>query len=169
MMPRRKITTLASLAALGTLVIGVTACSDAAGNDGKESPRSASADAVLAWARCMRAEGVDVPDPEIGADGSVQFPRLSGEDPSKREKAARKCRPLLSQGREDDVSEADIVEAQEKLLRYARCMRQKGIEMPDPKPPPQETEGPPVDVDDPRFQRADKECRKVLFPNGDVP
>ena len=114
-------------------------------------------------------EGIDVPDPEIGSDGSIEFPRLSGEESRKSERAARKCRPLLLQGGEADASEADIAEAQDKLLRYARCMRERGIDMPDPEPPPQETEGPPVDVDDPRFQRADEECRKVLFPNGDVP
>ena len=167
-MVRRTATTLAGLVVTGTILTAKTACGDSTDVEASGSARSVSADAALAWARCMRAEGVDVPDAEIGSDGSIEFPRLSDEISRKHERAARKCRPFLLRGDEDDVSEADVAEAQAKLLAYARCMRERGIDMPDPQPPPEETEGPPVDVTDRRFQPADKECRKLLFPKGDV-
>jgi hypothetical protein len=54
-------------------------------------------DRALEFARCMRGEGVDFPDPTFGEDGRVQM-RLEGEDPRQDprfEEAFEKCGDAL--------------------------------------------------------------------------
>ena len=163
-MARRTAATLARWAGIGTVVVGLAGCSTSTDGEVNRPARSTGADAALAWARCMREQGVDVRDPKIGADGSIEFARPIDDESPERKRAATRCRPLL-EGSDDEVSAAETAEAQRKLLRYARCMRRRGVDVPDPLPPPQESKGPPVDVTAPSFQRADEACHRILFPD----
>jgi hypothetical protein len=66
--------------------------------------------------------------------------------------------------REDEggLSEADV---QEAGLNFARCMREKGFDVPDPEPGVEGLRGLPMDGDrrnEPGFREAERDCRKHL-------
>lgn len=87
---------------------------------------------ALAFARCMRANGVpNFPDPNPG--GGFSFPAGAGVDPyAPAVKAAQtKCQNFMP----DPLSHGPAFSAQSfaKVLRVAHCMRQHGIpDFPDP-------------------------------------
>jgi hypothetical protein len=121
-------------------------------------------DAGLDFARCMRERGIDVPDPQPGV-GGLRAMFTDGDrrnDPRFRE-AESECRRHL----QDLVSQIDEDERrdfQEARLEFARCMREKGFDVPDPR------SGPPsggagqggalgdLDLNDPRVQEAMEAC-----------
>ena len=123
--------------------------------------------AMLDFARCMREHGIDMPDPESGRGGVMQFEAPSGggglPDESKFADADKACRHLLGDAGPPQLSPEDEKEAQDAMLAFARCMRERGVHVPDPQPGgggivAKVGEGP-----DPRsqeFQAAQKECRK---------
>jgi hypothetical protein len=60
-------------------------------------------------------------------------------------------------------------EDEEKLLQFARCMREHGIDMPDPQPgggmifnEEEGDGGPKIDPDDEDFQAAQEACGELL-------
>lgn len=142
-------------AVIVTAALGLAACGGGDGNDGvatlggdadqtdDDSDGSSEKDAqqaALDWAECMREHGVDVPDPEFNDDGGVTVEGSSagGEpaDPEKMEAANKKCQHFL----DDAVNNADRPdldpeqqrELQEYTLAFAECMREQGIDFPDP-------------------------------------
>ena len=112
----------------------------AASADPSASP-SAPADpqeAFLAFAECMREHGIDMPDPQVSDDGGGKFSvGFSGGGPGdgdneKFQEANEACRPLLEnaigEGGRPEISPED----EEAMLEFAQCMREHGIDMPDP-------------------------------------
>jgi hypothetical protein len=93
-------------------------------------------DAALAYARCMRENGVDMPDPVVttGDGGEVKIDQRGGSPVSKdaMAKADAVCRHFMAAagpgGPGHQMSAADM----DKLLQFAKCMRQHGIDFPDP-------------------------------------
>ncbi len=123
--------------------------------------------ATLDFARCMRAHGVDMPDPKSGEGGVMRFgdPSDGGElpDQSKFAEADKACRHLMGDSGPPEMSPEDLKEAQDAMLAFARCMRDNGVDVPDPQPGgggmlARVGEGP--DPRSPEFQAAEKECRK---------
>ena len=92
------------------------------------------------FVECMREHGFkDVKDPALNADGSINwgpikesFGQLDRKNVNLR-KAYDDCLPLL-----DDVTRTkrdsgeDKEEVQDQLLKYAECLREKGLKVPDP-------------------------------------
>lgn len=83
------------------------------------------------FAQCMRAAGIDMPDP--GPDGMAAIPGQATSDESSAKKmdaAMEKCRELLPNGGEPPkASPEDLVKARE----YAKCIRENGMPgFPDP-------------------------------------
>lgn len=133
------------LAAIPLFLLGISACSSS-GTDGGGSGASPSAaggtpseddlqDAFINYAQCMRDEGIDMPDPEVnGSSGIVTVP--GGEeggsfDQEAFETADKKCAAEhLPDGGE--ISAEDEAAFQEDMLKFAQCMRENGIDMPDP-------------------------------------
>ncbi|WP_283135257.1 hypothetical protein [Rhizohabitans arisaemae] len=77
------------------------------------------------FAQCMRENGVDMPDP--GANGgAVRVERRPGD--AKMEKALEACQSKAGPGTRKPLDPAE----QEKFRALARCMRENGIDMPDP-------------------------------------
>jgi hypothetical protein len=119
-----------------------TLASAAPGSSGSPSASpTASADpqqAMLDYARCMREHGIDMPDPVINQDGSGAISMTSGSatgsGPSKSEMdtAQAACQHFMDsaflQGPAQEMSQAD----QDAMLAYSKCMRDHGIDMPDP-------------------------------------
>jgi hypothetical protein len=140
--------------------------------------------AFLAFAACMREHGVDMPDPQFqtgpNGGGSLSVtvngdPNTGGDDPVK--KADEACRHLiqgvtLGQGNGPGMDPA----TQEALLKFSACMRDHGIDMPDPQfdgnggamlrlGGPDGAAGPAFDPTSSEFKTAEDACRH-LMPGG---
>lgn len=162
----------------------LAACASGSDDDGVASLGGRSADpsasaspsvdpeeAVQAFAECMREHGVeDFPDPQIDEDGGIQMqgPGPGDVDRATLDAAMEACQDLLPEGTGPGEGEGPAPEEQaaleDALLGYAQCMRDHGIDFPDP-----EFSGGGViqnggdfDPDDPAFQDADEACKHFL-------
>lgn len=123
--------------------------------------------AALKFTRCMREQGVDMPDPKRGARGFTitpeSDPSQGNSDRFRRANAA--CQHHMKGVQPPKLSEEEHGEFREAALKHARCMRKNGINMPDPRV----DRGNAVAIelpagirpDDPRFERASAACRKA--------
>jgi len=132
---------------------------------------------LLDLAACMRANGLpDFPDPTVAADGTIQvFPGGPPEDldPDGLARAQEACADLI-----DDVVigflPEDTTELEDRFLAFAECMRDNGVDMPDPDFSAGFFPGPggggifgDIDPEDPAFQEAADACSYLfegLFP-----
>jgi hypothetical protein len=147
---------------------------------GDEAPERSSSkdralDGALAFARCMREHGVDVPDPRRDPDGMIKIapgggtgpgggPPPNPEDPKFR-KADEACGKHLEDGA--GAPDREELEAnRDAFVAYARCMRGEGIDMPDPGPDGglRFRVGDPnaPNPESPAFKRANAVCDKHL-------
>ncbi len=133
-------------AALMVVALVFAACSEAAANvaslenaDGVEDPQANQEEvdtevALLAYAQCMRDNGVDVPDPTVDSEGNVQLPRPNGADIDRN--ALGVAREACSQHLEGLSlgfgGGGDQTEIEDQLLAFAECLRDQGLEVDDP-------------------------------------
>ena len=187
----RRVALLLVMAAL--LVTTATACGDKSGNngvatlggtsgssddadngDGDTSAEDAE-DQALEFSKCMRENGVpDFPDPEFNGEGGITIERSAGPgdsaDRETEEKAMKACEDKMPRGG-GNFSEEDRAEMQDAFLEYAKCMRENGIDMPDPDFSEgggafrMGVGGDGMNPDDPAFKKADEACHDKL---GDV-
>jgi hypothetical protein len=141
------------------------------------------AEAARDFARCMREHGVDMPDPKVDDQGRVQIqvgePGGSGggEGPSesqvkKMEAADRACRHFMEDAAPNGAKRLDPeqeAQVREQALAFAKCMREHGVDMPDP----QFGSGGRVtqefrkgNVSDRTFQAANKACMNQVGMKG---
>jgi hypothetical protein len=173
-----------ALVAIATLA----ACTGAAANPsgvaslGSQSPEPGSSaapqasvdpeDAALAFAQCMREHGVNMPDPQVGSNGEFQI-SVTGEpgsiDMEDMQAAQEACQDLMP----GPMGEPRELTAEEKdaMLGFAQCMRDHGIDMPDPTfegggmvrigggPGSEGGQGPEFDPNSEEFQAASEACR----------
>ena len=165
-------------AAIGTVALVALAACGGGSDDGDDAVATLSADddgqetttttidpeeAMLAFADCMRDEGVDFPDP--GANGEIEIRVEARDEPAWRaaEEACGDLRPQMA-----PMSEEERAEISEQLLAQAACMRDLGWDMPDPeiRTPgdggvqflfPRQLD---IDPEDPEFQADSETCRK---------
>ncbi|MEO1065140.1 MAG: hypothetical protein AAFZ07_27305 [Actinomycetota bacterium] len=96
---------------------------------------------ALAFAECMRDNGVDFPDPTLDADGSVDFGigpgggggGGGGLDPQDDgvQDAFGACQSLL-EGASFLPGGGDLTEFEDDLLAFAECLRDQGLDVDDP-------------------------------------
>ena len=91
---------------------------------------------ILNFAQCMREEGINFPDPTFDIDGNPEFDNLEIENEEEFENAFESCEDILrnalpEQFDLDPEVEAALVDAS---LEFSQCMRDQGIDFPDPKP-----------------------------------
>lgn len=142
---------LPALLAAGLLAAGCGGASEgatdgiaSAGDAGSAKPASGKTkvdaeQAGLDFARCMREHGVDVPDPQAGEGGMVMIGPGPGEvqggsrsgPPAGFEEADKACRHFLEGLIGDGPGPLDAAE-QDRALKFAQCMRDHGVDMPDP-------------------------------------
>jgi hypothetical protein len=111
--------------------------------------------AALKHARCMRDNGVDMPDPKVNERGVVlTLGQRPGDDAAMAtaERACRHLRPRVPQPTADERQELA-----DRALRFDRCMREHGVDLPAPRPDGGR-DAPDVDPDDPTFLAATKAC-----------
>jgi hypothetical protein len=86
--------------------------------------------ADLAFARCMRQHGINLPDPKVEAGRTVwEPPQGVGPDDPKVKAARQACRQYRENGGQ---AQRPSPQQQQQMLAFARCMRQHGINLPDP-------------------------------------
>ena len=87
---------------------------------------------------CLRDHGLDAPDPELNADGTIDLAGLrqsvvSLPNFSPRGDAVRNCLPMLEGATFAEArSPEDEIEFQDNLLQLAQCLRDEGVDVPDP-------------------------------------
>jgi hypothetical protein len=121
---------------------------------------------ALAYARCLRQHGIDMPDPKFDAQGrmAMQLPAGVGPDDPKFKAAEQACKQYAPSGEPEQVDP----QTQRQMVAYARCMRQHGINIADPKP----GEGIGVDGEagvnpnSPKFKAADQACQQYAPQGG---
>ena len=117
-------------AVLCALAFAACGADDPAGETAAD-PEQDRRDAALAYAQCMREEGVDMPDPEVG-EGGLKLVGPKGVTPEKMRAADGACRKHLEAIKPPEASEEEQAEFREEALAHAQCMREHGIDMPDP-------------------------------------
>jgi hypothetical protein len=137
-------------------------------------------EAALEFARCMREHGIDMPDPDVSDEGRVAV-RIGpgGGDPNSpaMKEARQACEPAFEAAMQEGRPKLDPEEEarrREDALAFVQCMRDHGIDMPDPEfgdggmriqrgpagTGDAGTDGP--DPDSPAFQEAHEACSHLL-------
>jgi hypothetical protein len=131
-------------------------------------------EAILAFVACLRDNGIDLPDPQFGAEGG----RFGGDaggfgdiDFMSRDflDAMEACQSLL-EALQPEIDPEQQAEQNEQLLAFAECMRGEGIDFPDPDPIRGltigslrgEDGGLAIDPFSPEFQAASSACTAQL-------
>ena len=142
------------------------------------TPQIDSEQAMLDFAQCLRDQGVEVGDPTMSADGSMQMPPIEFVGPADED-------PEAAMAAMDDIfaeCESHLegialaapdpgagVAFEDALLEYAGCMRDQGIDMPDPD---LSGSGGVIDLglsgpgDQEEWEAAHKECQPILAGAG---
>ena len=121
-------TTAALSAAAAALVLAACGSGDpASGTDSRAKMEQAQ----LKFARCMRDHGVNVPDPKPDAKGPGLVRVGEGVSPQVMRRADQACRRYL-EAAAPKLSPEQQAELRDQALKFARCMRAHGVDMPDP-------------------------------------
>jgi hypothetical protein len=140
------------------------------GEDGDADPQQAALD----FAECMREHGIDMPDPQVSEDGGVlaQVGEEGATPPDEEElQAAQEACDHIMEDAFDDVEAPDPeqqAEMEEQALAFAECMREHGIDMPDPQFDESGRVTQRIDADsgvdpgDPDFEAAQEACADEL-------
>jgi hypothetical protein len=140
------------LALLGAILLGLAACgggsSDATtptlptpGDTSAAGPAATTTttvevdpeEALQEYAACMREHGIDIPDPDTSGGGGVFTIGGEGSDPGAFDEAGKVCDPILEGAfGEFEMSPEQEAELRDQELVFARCMRDNGVDWPDP-------------------------------------
>lgn len=125
--------------ALCMLVVSVSGCGGAPSDQGLANTRERQVTYEM-FADCMREHGANVGSPSVSPDGSVQLPPGDGPMSSLDElgAAASSCQPILSsRGLPPPgpvvLNEDQLEDLQEASVAFAGCLREEGIDWPDPR------------------------------------
>jgi hypothetical protein len=144
---RRRSAAAAFAVALLALALAACAPDDAPGvasaGDGKEETQTEDGksaedltdaerdDMARKFASCMRDNGVDMPDPDTEGGLSVASGTAEVGSMEEMDAAFEACREFMPGGGEPVKMTPEDLEAQRE---FAKCMREQGIDMPDPDP-----------------------------------
>ncbi|MFC8450146.1 hypothetical protein [Kitasatospora sp. NPDC057223] len=171
-MTRLMLKAFAPAAAIGVLLLGgLTGCSSGSAADGKASSAAGGEQAqALKFAKCMREHGVDMPDPgsnltgtgtgagDQASPGSVGTLGAGGTiDVGGGDEAYQSCRQFLPNGGQPQKLSAEETAQQ---VRFAKCMREHGVDFPDPAADGQ-AQGAPIDMSDKDAMKKLEEASRV--------
>jgi hypothetical protein len=125
--------------------------------------------AMLDFAKCMREHGIDMPDPQFDGNGDGSFTVGAAgapADKSKLDAAQAACQSYLDKVKSNapPPDPAKIEAEKQKLLDFAQCMRDHGIDFPDPQISTDggglqvQMGGPGLDPNSPGFKEANDAC-----------
>ena len=89
---------------------------------------------MVAWADCLRDQGIDVTDPVVNSDGNIEKPGFPIDFNIKRNlQKLEVCdvfiQAFTSEFKQDNEGDADVID---DLLALADCLRTQGIDVKDP-------------------------------------
>jgi hypothetical protein len=118
--------------------------------------------AAVHFAQCMRDRGYPVPDPTYDGDGLPRFGEMPGvvKDAGFEEVRQSCGEPLVAALQAAGVPNKKEVDPEE-LLGFARCMREHGIDIPDPTAE-ELLEIPKSAFNSPAWQAAAEACESLL-------
>jgi hypothetical protein len=160
-------------AALAVCALALAACGaeEPAGESGAADPEQERRQAMLDFAACMRDHGVDMPDPRPGERGIV-LRRPEGASEAKMREADEACRKHLDAVRPPELSEEQQEEFKKAALAHAECLREHGIDVPDPKVGEDGRvemrieRGSGIDPESSKFREAHEACRDEMPGQG---
>lgn len=128
-------------------------------------------DSAFAYAKCMRSKGIEVPDPEPGGGAvrlDVPAAGSGGIDPAdpKFQEAEKACTKELGANAPSDAAPTVGQEAGDQSFAFSKCMRENGVDLPDPTGGARPETAEAVAPDSPGFQEAAKKCGLVLGGGG---
>ena len=143
------------------------------GGDGEPLTEAEQRELMVDHARCMREHGVDMPDPTFGERGGVVM--AAGDvDPEAFEAANEACGDILEELRSsfEPPGPEEQERQREQMLAFAQCMREHGVDMPDPQFDENGgvgimiggPDGPPIDPE--TMQAAQEACGGLMGPPG---
>jgi hypothetical protein len=162
---------LLTLAAIAGAALTLGACGAGKDDNSPRDSQDKAFEGALKFAKCMRDQGIDMPDPtRAGGGGILQKMggpgrRDRGPDDPKMKAADKACAKYRSLGGGQAPDPAAMAKQRDAFVAYARCMRGKGINMPDPKVSGNGIEmsiGKGIRPDSPVFKAADKACHALL-------
>lgn len=126
----------------GSIVVVDEGAGDGAGGGGVLAADATEEAQALAFAQCMRDEGIDWPDPITNADGSIDLfggdGRGDGQDvgggvDDGRREALDVCGPLVEGASflPGGVGGFDA-ETEDAFLEFTQCLRDNGVDVDDP-------------------------------------
>lgn len=168
MKPTRLVLVAAALIALaGCAPAEDDGIASAGGASTAPSAELSDEEQALEFVECMRDNGIDLPDPEPKEGGGFDYGIADlGIDRTDQtfQDAIGACADKLPG---DGTKLSDDPEAQAKMQEFAECMRDNGIDLPDPEP------GggfggalAEIDRDSPAFQKAFEACKDRLPERG---
>ena len=151
------------------LVLTACGADDPTTGDTDGDRRTEAREAMLAFAKCMRDQGIDMPDPQFDGGRVTQRGPDERVSPEKMRKADEACSKYREEIEPPELSPEQQQEMKEAALAHAQCMREHGLEK-FPDPTFDENGGAQIrigpgtglDPDDPDFQAAEKACRDEL-------
>ena len=163
---------LISLLVVAAFSLTVAACgeTESAGSDGSGASGGASSSsndqdaARVRLQECLREQGVDLPEPGSGG-GDGEPPDI---DRDEIQEAMEACDEFRDEAF-GDITEEDRQEMQDAFAKFAQCMRDEGIDVPDIEPGgggPPGGGGNQLDMDDPDVQAAIEQCQDELPQGG---
>ncbi|MDF5755417.1 hypothetical protein [Spongiactinospora sp. TRM90649] len=147
--------TLLGLSACGQAPTSTGVASVSGGGTASPSASPAVSSDPVKFAQCMRENGIQMDDP--GGKGEIKV-RIPSGDKSKLDKAHKACSKYM-EGKFGG-KRLDDPRMRDAMLAFAKCMRERGVDMPDPKP----DEGFMVKLkrSDPKWEQAMKACEEKL-------
>ncbi|MGW4039111.1 hypothetical protein ACWEIM_23020 [Streptomyces sp. NPDC004778] len=156
-----------SLAAAGALAAALALTATACSGDGGGTKDGGSAsdskktkeDQALEHRKCLREQGLDIPEPKPGENGMGVTIDGGSMGKEKMEKAFKACEDKAVGGGPKELTQAE----KDKAVAYARCMRQNGFDMPDPKFDGGAMQAAPAlkSKDMKKFEKANKACESA--------
>lgn len=124
---------------------GADTSSDGTAGTDTDAEAGSDEDKALAFAECMRGEGLDWADPTVGADGSIDLFGGQGGPPGAggaggagggldedTQSAFEACGPLLEGASFLPENGGIDAETQDSFLEFTQCLRDNGIDVDDP-------------------------------------
>ncbi len=155
------------------LLVAAVAVVAGCGGEGETPTSEPAADknrqAMLDYARCMRENGIDMPDPKF--DGGRVTMAIGGPgeriDRTKLEAAQKACAKYQEAIKPPEMSDEQKTEFKQAALEHSRCMRENGV--PDfPDPTFDENGGAQMRItkelnpESAAFRKAQKACEKTM-------
>jgi hypothetical protein len=146
--------------------VALSACGATPSTNASANGESGEQTAVK-FAKCMREHGIEA-TAQVGPGASeLRIGSRGGKGtPQQMEAAQKACARFQPKGgRGPNLTPAERAQREDQVLAFARCMRQHGIDIPNP-----ETRGAGIGIrikagvnpNDPKFQEAQKACQSLL-------